>query len=159
DWRCKLDLFWRSTSAFWDALWLQPQRLEDEMVQDLRFGVRMLLKQPGFTLIAVLTLALGIGANTAIFSVLDALMLRKLPVKNPEQLVTLEQVLPDGSRQANYGFVDFERFQELSQVFSGITATTWLDGFNVEASGAGDGVDEGQARISVVTGNFFSILG
>ena len=49
DWRNKLDLLWRSTSAFWDALWLQPKRLEDEMFQDLRYGVRMFLNRPGRT--------------------------------------------------------------------------------------------------------------
>src|ERR1044071_9786850 len=85
--RHKLDLLWRSTSAFWDALWLQPQRWEDEMFQDLRFGVRMLLKHKGFTAVAVLSLALGIGANTALFSVVDAVLLRTLPVAEPERLV------------------------------------------------------------------------
>src|SRR5215468_8052438 len=87
DWGAKFDLLRRSASAFWDALWLQPKRLEDEMFQDLRFGARMLLKHKGFTTVAVLSLALGIGANTALFSVVDAVLLKTLPVAEPERLV------------------------------------------------------------------------
>jgi predicted permease len=87
DWRNKLELLRRSASALWDALVLQPQRWEDEMIQDLRYGARMLLKSRGFTLVVVLSLALGIGANTVVFSLLDAVLLKTLPVKEPERLV------------------------------------------------------------------------
>src|SRR5215510_10012467 len=87
NWRTKLDLLRRSLGAFWDALLLQPRRLEDEMFQDMRYGLRMLLKTPGFTLAAALSLALGIGANTAIFSLIDVVLLKSLPVREPEKLV------------------------------------------------------------------------
>ena len=84
--RTKLDLLWHSAGALMDALWLQPRRWEDEMIQDLRFGIRMLLKNKSFTAVAVLSLALGVGANTAIFQLLDAVRLRTLPVNAPQEL-------------------------------------------------------------------------
>src|SRR5262245_32664278 len=85
DWRSKLDMLRRSASAFWDALWLQPKRLEDEMIQDLRFGLRMLLKHKGSSAVAALTLALGIGANTAIFTVMNGVLLKSLPFPEAER--------------------------------------------------------------------------
>jgi len=91
DWRNKLDLLRRSLGAFWDALLLQPKRLEDEMFQDLRFGARMLLKAPSFMSAAILSLAIGIGATSAIFSVVNGVALRPLPYREPERLVRLWQ--------------------------------------------------------------------
>jgi predicted permease len=88
--RHKLNLLWRSSSAFWDALWLQSYRWEDAVIQDLRYGVRMLFKHKGFTVVTVLSLSLGIGANTAIFSVMDAVLVKTLPVPEPERLVLFE---------------------------------------------------------------------
>jgi ABC-type antimicrobial peptide transport system permease subunit len=96
---------------------------------------------------SLLSLALGIGANTAIFSLLDGLMFRSLRVTEPDRLVTLEQLLPDGSRVQ-----DAERFEQLPQVFASISATTWADGSNIAA---GAQVDERLARVSIVTGTFF----
>jgi putative ABC transport system permease protein len=92
NWRTKLLLLWRSLGAFWDALWLQQLRLEDEMIQDLRFGVRMLRSQPVNTLIAIFTLALGIGANTAIFSVVNEVLLNPVPNYDPQRLVWVTEV-------------------------------------------------------------------
>jgi len=150
----KLNLLWRSTSAFWDAIWLQPQRLEDEMFQDLRFGMRMLTRHRGFTLVAVLTLALGIGANTAIFSVVHAVLLRPLPYAQPEQLVWIWETSPKDDIKAEAAsvpnFVDWrnqsESFAELAAYAAAAPVLT----------GAGE-----PERIpgTSVTANFFDTLG
>jgi hypothetical protein len=81
------DLLKHSSGSFWDALWLQPIRLEEDMFQDLKYGARMLFKYRGFSAVVIITLALGIGANTAIFSVVNAVLLKSLPVHEPERLV------------------------------------------------------------------------
>jgi predicted permease len=152
DWRHKLDLLRRSTSAFWDALWLQPQRLEDEMFQDLRYGARMLLKHKGFTLVAVLSLALGIGANTAVFSLIDAALLKSLPVRDPEQLYLIAHAGERGVTEVN-NFPFFEQLRDHNQSFAGLLAfnpNQWKVTLNGETE-----IVAGQ----VVTGNYFSVLG
>jgi putative ABC transport system permease protein len=91
-WRTRISLLWQTLGAFVDALWMQSHRWEDEMIQDLRFGARMLAKAPGLSLIVVMTLALGLGANAAIFSVVNALLFTPLPYPESERLVQLMQV-------------------------------------------------------------------
>jgi predicted permease len=134
-------------------LWL------DQLWQDLRYACRTLLRVPVFTVAAVLTLAIAIGANSAIFSAIDAFLLRPLPVGQPERLVTLEQAGARGGRFGNYAFPDYEAFAKLDDVFTGVSATTWADGFNVTLAGESDPPDAiGAARVSIVTGNYFSVF-
>jgi putative ABC transport system permease protein len=135
DWFHKFDLLRRSLGAFWDALLLQPQRWEDEMFQDLRFGIRMMLKHKGFTAVTVLTLALGIGANTGVFSVVNALILRPLPYPDSERLVWVEEVSKQtGASQAAWGG-HFLAWQPQSQTLAGIAA---IDNSTRTLTGAGE---------------------
>src|SRR5438034_1768287 len=94
-------------------------------MNDLKFASRQLLKNPGFTAVAVLTLALDIGANTAIFSLIDAVLLKMLPVKNPEQLVAFNHA--GGDRSGNgFPYPVFERLRDGNQTFSDLFAfSTW----------------------------------
>src|SRR5881396_1253860 len=118
NWKTKLDLLRRSLGAFWDALLLQPQRLEDEMFQDMRFGLRMLLKKPAFTLIAVFTIALGVGANTAIFSVVNAVLLNPLPFAEPERLIRIHgQFLATSQDNMSASVPEFTDYREQTRSF------------------------------------------
>jgi len=152
DWRNKLNLLLRSTSAFWDALCLQPRRWEDEIIQDIRFGVRMLLKHKSFTAVAVLSLALGIGANTTIFSMFDAVLLKMLPVEHPEQLYFIHNVGARGRGSAP-PYPCFARFREQNQSFTGLAAFTKRD-LRIRIDGQREEIN-GQ----LVSGNYFSLLG
>lgn len=96
------------------------------LIQDLRYGLRMLAKTPGFTAVAVFTLALGIGATTAVFSLVDHILVKMLPVKDPEQLTLFANV---GAFNAPFSYPYCKEFRDQSQAFSGVMALprlTWL---------------------------------
>jgi putative ABC transport system permease protein len=154
DWRNKVELLWRSLGAFWDALWLQQLRWEDEMIQDLRYGVRMLLKSKGFTAVAAMTLALGIGANTAIFSVMNALLLRSLPVKDPEELILLASVNRNGPDYI-FSYPLYELLRDGNHNFSDLFGAADVSKLRISAGGT----ERETIRAQEVTGNFFSALG
>src|SRR5262249_46460297 len=131
--------------------------------QDIRYGARMLRKSPGFTIVAVLTLALGIGANTAIFSMVDWLLLQQLPVHQPSDLAYLGFSL-GGPMHNDYQF-SFTEYQQIreqcGQEFSGLSAAafggaagdqTGLDGMTYQGKTL-------PVQTFFVTGNFFSLLG
>ncbi len=125
----------------------------ETLLQDLRYGARMLLKKPGFTLVAVLTLGLGIGANTAIFSLVNTVLLRPLPIAQPEQVVTLNFGTPRYGVFPLIGYPEYTDYRDRNQVLAGLAA---MGGAPVGLSN--NGINE---RIlgSYVTGNYFSLLG
>jgi predicted permease len=134
------------------------------LLQDIRYGFRVLLKKPGFTLIAVLSLALGIGANTAIFSLVDALLIKSLPVQEPEQLVLfgkgedmgMTNGFPDRSWEL-FSYPFYRQAQQRTDVFSGVASLlslTWtVHGF-VNGS-----TDIEQMDVQLVSGTYFPVLG
>ena len=129
--------------------------LLETVVQDLRFGLRVLRKSPGFTTVAILTLALGIGANTAIFSLINTVMLRFLPVEKPEELVQVLRFNPARGGRPTTGFTNalWEQLRDNQQIFSGIFS--WSDArFDLAQGGAVH-----YANGIFTSGNYFTTLG
>jgi putative ABC transport system permease protein len=149
DWRNKLALLWHSLGALMDALWLQPRRWEDEMIQDFRFGARMLLKNKGFTAVAALSLALGIGATTAMFSFVDAVLLKPLAYRDPERLVMVME-----TRRMMPSAATFLAWREHQQIFSQLAIFTASTDFNLTGGDRAESV-----RAVFVSANYFEMLG
>ncbi len=126
----------------------------DSLLQDIRYSLRRLAKSPGFTLVVVLTLALGIGANTAIFSAVNAVLLRPLGYADPERLVTIEHFYPSlGGLKAPVSVPGFRDYQALSRTFESMAVENhWA----ANLTGQGEPVRVPGAR---VTGRFFGTLG
>jgi len=126
-----------------------------DLIQDLRFGLRMLRKSPGFTAVAVLTLALGIGANTAIFSMVDFLLLRPIPISDPAKVSFLVSASKSGHASTAFSYHDFQEIRrQTAGVFTDIAAmkSFQMDGLTV------DGITE-PMWASYVSGNFFDVMG
>jgi predicted permease len=123
------------------------------LLQDLRYGIRALAKNPGFTIVAVLTLALGIGANTAIFSVVDAVLLRPLPYPESGRLFTVYQTLPQNPAQnTGVSYPNYLDWAQQNPVFDSIAA---VRGNSLALSGQGDPT---YIQAGSVTSNYFEVL-
>ena len=121
--------------------------------QDIRFGWRQLLKHPGFTALAILSMALGIGANTAIFSLVDTVLLRPLPVREPSQLIAVDGQLRNGTDFTLQSYLNYKDYRDRNTVFSGLLAYRF-----VVASLSHNGVNERVWGFDV-SGNYFDVLG
>ena len=122
--------------------------------QDVRYAARTLRRSPGFTTVTVLSLALGIGANTAIFSLINTLLLRSLPVSHPEELVELLSRYPGEPRLSSFSWRHYEHFRDHNRSFSDLLAVS-RSRFQV----LGEGSEEETIDGEYVSGNFFTALG
>jgi macrolide transport system ATP-binding/permease protein len=128
--------------------------------QDLRYGARMLLKNPGFTLMAALTLSLGIGANTAIFSVVNIFLFRPLPVERPHELASVV-IEEEGPRRTGHSYPHYIRLRDHSNIFSGLAAYKWATVAISAEERPGETSDQHAdvIRGEIVSGNYFDVLG
>jgi predicted permease len=120
---------------------------------DLRYALRMLRKRPGFSVVAVLTLALGIGANAAIFSLTDAVLLQSLPVKQPQQLVAFTTIDQKADSNNSFSYPMYQDLRDKNEVFSGVIARGGAQ-MSISYEGRNDRV-----RGELVSGNYFDVLG
>ena len=127
-------------------------RLLEDLLQDARYAVRSLRKYPGFTAVAVLTLALGIGANTAIFSVINAVLLRPLPYEDPNRLVVLTETISE--RPIGVSYPNFADWRNQNTVFANVAAVRQRESFNLTGGGESERL---QGRL--VSANFLATLG
>jgi predicted permease len=129
-------------------------------VRDLRHGVRLLARSPMFAAAAILSLGIGIGANVAIFSVVDALLLKKLPVPQPDGLVHFVGVVEPPYRMTELPFEHFERLREGSAWFASMAAVSPIERSNVSVDNSPiDGGSSATTRVALISGEYFSTLG
>src|SRR5215471_14800053 len=124
----------------------------ETMWRDTRYAFRILIKRPGFTVVAILTLGLGIGANTAMFSIINAMMLRPLPIERPGELFSLNNSI-EGHTFATFSYPNYKDFRDRNEVFNGLIAYQFAP-----LSMSHDGVNE-RLWGYVVSGNYFDVLG
>jgi predicted permease len=124
----------------------------EQFARDVRFGARALRKNPGFAIVAVLTLALGIGANTAIFSVVESAVLAPLPYPQPDRLVTVSESRPN-LKQLDISYPDFQDWQRNARSFEAMAALTWHD-YDLTSPGVAEHLDGME-----VSSGFFGTLG
>jgi predicted permease len=133
--------------------------LVETTLQDLRYALRVLRRSPGHTMVVVLTLAVAIGANTAIFSLVDAVLIKLLPVKSPEELVAIDLYNQRGERN-NFSYPFFEQLRDRTRTFSGVFAaidgTTTMD---IDVAGPAQAAQPVQAEVQLVSGEYFPVLG